>query len=145
MRDVGFALGKLAKRLSTRSVRLARMILIQAVPGGIRTGEARALRWPELDVEACAVAVRRSVRRAGETKTGMSRGARRIPETPRELRHTFVSLWPDIGRIADPVGRSSSWTTEVVYRHQLRPVTRTAAIALGPLFGSRAKTNGGQS
>ena len=29
--DVDFALGKLAKRFSTRSVRLARMILIQAV------------------------------------------------------------------------------------------------------------------
>jgi hypothetical protein len=31
VRDVGFALGTLAKRLSTRSVRLARMILIQAI------------------------------------------------------------------------------------------------------------------
>ena len=31
VRDVDFALGTLAKRLSTRSVRLARMILIQAV------------------------------------------------------------------------------------------------------------------
>jgi hypothetical protein len=31
VRDVDFALGKLAKRLSTRSVRLARMILIQAI------------------------------------------------------------------------------------------------------------------
>lgn len=31
IRDAGFALGKLAKRLSTRSVRLARMILIQAI------------------------------------------------------------------------------------------------------------------
>ncbi len=29
--DVQFALGKLAERLSTRSVRLARMILIQAI------------------------------------------------------------------------------------------------------------------
>ncbi len=31
VRDAGFALGKLAERLSTRSVRLARMILIQAI------------------------------------------------------------------------------------------------------------------
>ena len=31
VRDVDFALGKLAKRLSTRSVRLARMILIRAI------------------------------------------------------------------------------------------------------------------
>jgi integrase len=69
--------------------------------------------------------------------------------TPRELRHTFVSLLPDSGvpveQIADAVGHASTRTTEVVYRHQLRPVTRTAAIALGPLFESRGKTNGGQS
>jgi hypothetical protein len=31
VRDVDFALGKLAERLSTRSVRLARMLLIQAI------------------------------------------------------------------------------------------------------------------
>ena len=31
VRDVDFALGQLAQRLSTRSVRLARMILIQAI------------------------------------------------------------------------------------------------------------------
>ena len=64
--------------------------------------------------------------------------------TPRELRHTFVSLLSDSGvpieQIADAVGHSSTRTTEVVYRHQLRPVTRTAAIALGPLFESRGKT-----
>jgi hypothetical protein len=34
VRDVDFALGKLAKHLSTRSVRLARMILIQAIALG---------------------------------------------------------------------------------------------------------------
>jgi hypothetical protein len=31
LRDVNFAVGKLAERLTTRSVRLARMILIQAI------------------------------------------------------------------------------------------------------------------
>jgi hypothetical protein len=31
VRDVGFALGTLAERFATRSVRLARMILIQAI------------------------------------------------------------------------------------------------------------------
>jgi hypothetical protein len=35
MRDVDFALGKLAERFSIRSVRLARMILIQAAPNAI--------------------------------------------------------------------------------------------------------------
>ncbi|MGD0240542.1 MAG: tyrosine-type recombinase/integrase [Streptosporangiaceae bacterium] len=68
---------------------------------------------------------------------------------PRELRHTFVSLLSDSGvpieQIADAVGHSSTRTTEVVYRHQLRPVTRTAAVALGPLFESRGKTDGGRN
>jgi integrase len=66
--------------------------------------------------------------------------------TPRELHHTFISLLPDSGvpieQIADAARHASTRTTEVVYRHQLRPVTRTAAIALGPLFESRGKTNG---
>ena len=122
-RDVDFALGRLAKRFSARSVRLARMILIQAIRnamtndlvvrnvadlaavpagkpgrpsrslnleqalavldaakgerlwpyvamsmlGGIRTEEARALRWSEVDLEGGTVAAYRSVRRSGET------------------------------------------------------------------------------
>ena len=70
VRDVQFALGKLAKRLSTRSVRLARMILIQA------------------------------------------------------MRNAMVN--------------------DVVVRN-LEVGTVTAAIALGPLFDSKAKTPGGQS
>ena len=40
VRDVDFALGKLAKRLSTRSVRLARMILIQAIRNAMVTDVA---------------------------------------------------------------------------------------------------------
>ena len=66
--------------------------------------------------------------------------------SPRELRHTFVSLLSDSGvpieQIADGVGHSSAWTTENVYRHQLRPVLVPAATALGPLFV--AKANGSQ-
>jgi hypothetical protein len=83
VRDVQFALGKLAKRLSTRSVRLARMILIQAMRNA--------------------------------------------------------------AQMAAALGHASTRTTEVGYKHQLRPVTRTAAIALGPLFDSKAETPGGQS
>jgi len=50
-----------------------------------------------------------------------------------------------IEQIADAVGRSGTRTTEVVYRHQLRPATRAAAIALGPLFDSKGTSNGGES
>ena len=131
VRDVDFALGKLAKRLSTRSVRLARMILTQAIRnamvndlvvrnvadlaavptgkpgrpskslgldqalavldaaegerlwpyvavsmlGGIRTEEARALRWSEVDLEAGTSYVA-----AGDQPR--SRGACSVPESP---------------------------------------------------------------
>ena len=50
-----------------------------------------------------------------------------------------------IGQIADALGHSGSRISEVVYRHQLRPVTRAAAIALGPLFESKGTSNGGES
>ena len=170
--------------------------------GGLRTEEARALRWSEVDLEAGTVAVYRSVRFSGDTKTEKSRRVVQLPDiavealrelvlrqaadrakagtawvenslvfcrrtgnpltdhdvwvqfrritekaglgtgwTPRELRHTFVSLLSDSGvpieQIADAVGHSSTWTTENVYRHQLRPVLRTAATVLGPLFVSQ--------
>lgn len=46
--------------------------------------------------------------------------------TPRDLRHTFVSIMSDRGAtielIADLVGHKDTTTTWVVYRHQLRPV-----------------------
>jgi hypothetical protein len=71
VQDVQFVLGKLADRLSNRSVRLARMIPIQAVRNAI----------------------------------------------VNDLRRAFVSD-----------------------RHQARPVTRTVAIAPGPLFESSGKT-----
>ena len=120
VRDVDFALGKLAERLSTRSVRLARMILIQA---------SRNAMVNDLVV--------RNVADLTAVPTG------------KPGRPSNVSLLSDSGvpieQIADAVGHSSTRTTEVVYRHQLRPVTRTAAIALGPLFESKGKMNGGQA
>jgi integrase len=171
--------------------------------GGLRTEEARALCWSEVKLEAGTVAVYRSVRFGGDTKTEKSRRVVQLPDivvealrelvlrqaadrakagtawvennlvfcrstgnpltdhdvwlqfrritekaglgtdwSPRELRHTFVSLLSASGvpieQIADAVGHSSTWTTENVYRHQLRPVLRTAATALGPLFVGQA-------
>jgi len=43
--------------------------------GGLRTEEARALRWSDVDLEAGTVTVVRSVRLSGETKTKESRRA----------------------------------------------------------------------
>jgi integrase len=58
--------------------------------------------------------------------------------SPRELRHTFVSLMSECGiaveEIARLAGHSSSRTTEVVYRHELRPVITTGADAMDKMF-----------
>jgi integrase len=178
---------------------------------GIRTEEARALRWEHVDfgdpaanppVPASA-AVWRSVRAHGDTKTEKSRRTLALPEiavtalrahrerqasdraaagltwterdlvfsartgaaldaanvrrefkavckaakiggnwTPRELRHSFVSLMSSSGvpveEIARLAGHSSSRTTEVVYRRELRPVLTTGAEAMDRLFRAGA-------
>jgi integrase len=169
---------------------------------GIRTEEARELRWDHVDfgdpsarppVPASA-AVWRSVRAGGDTKTEKSRRTLGLPQmavdalrahmkrqeeerlaagvqwnehglvfatrtggaldaanvrrefkaactaakigehwTPRELRHSFVSLMSSSGvpveEIARLAGHSSTRTTEVVYRRELRPVLTTGANA----------------
>ncbi|PNE41600.1 tyrosine-type recombinase/integrase [Streptomyces noursei] len=58
--------------------------------------------------------------------------------TPRELRHSFVSILSDHGvpleKIARLVGHSSSQTTEAVYRKQIRPVITDGAEAMDEIF-----------
>ena len=56
--------------------------------------------------------------------------------TPRELRHSFVSLMSSSGveEIARFAGHSSSRTTEVVYRRELRPVLTTGAEVMDTIF-----------
>jgi integrase len=155
---------------------------------GIRTEEARALHWDHVDLDAVSIAVWRSVRLGGDTKTSKSRRTLGLPQaviealrahrvrqdeekaaagdlwrehnlvfttavgteldaanvrrsfrsicckaagvgegwTPRELRTSFVSLLSASGvpveEIARLAGHSSSRTTEVIYRKELRPV-----------------------
>ena len=54
--------------------------------------------------------------------------------TPRELRHSFVSLLSDAGmtleEIAQLCGHAGTRVTEAVYRHQLRPVLLGGAAAM---------------
>ena len=58
--------------------------------------------------------------------------------TPRELRHSFVSLLSDrevpIEVISQLVGHSSTATTEKVYRRQIRPVIQTGATTIDRIF-----------
>jgi integrase len=61
--------------------------------------------------------------------------------TPRELRHSFVSLLSDDGmsteQISRLVGHSGTTVTEAIYRHQIRPVVEEGAMAMDRIF--RAK------
>ena len=177
---------------------------------GVRTEEARALTWEHVDLDGDPaavpqvpphVAVWRSVRAHGDTKTQKSRRTLRLPDrtiaalrehltrqadqrllagdlwqdrdlvfctsvgtpldaanvrrafkkvtkaagldenwTPRELRTSFVSLMSHSGmpveEIARLVGHTSSRTTEVVYRRELRPVIVTGAEVMDKIFSS---------
>jgi len=175
---------------------------------GVRTEEVRALRWDNVDLVGEPqtippippnVAVWRSVRMHGETKTQRSRRTLALPQmavealrrlqesqaaervegrekwqdtglvftthlgigldagnirkmfkrvckaagigdgwTPRELRTSFVSLMSHHGvsmeEIARLVGHSSTRTTEVVYRRELRPVITMGAEIMDEIF-----------
>ena len=58
--------------------------------------------------------------------------------TPRELRHTFVSILSEQGvaieEIARLVGHSTTATTESVYRRELRPVISSGAEVMDTVF-----------
>ncbi|MEV0386498.1 tyrosine-type recombinase/integrase [Nonomuraea sp. NPDC050643] len=61
--------------------------------------------------------------------------------TPRELRHSFVSIMSDQGvpieTIADLVGHAGTSVTEAVYRHQLKPVITKGAHTMNTIFGDK--------
>lgn len=79
--------------------------------------------------------VRREFRRAIRGAAGLD------PDewTPRELRHSFVSLLSDSGvpleEISRLVDHSSTAVTELVYRKQIRPVLQRGATAMDRVFG----------
>jgi len=58
--------------------------------------------------------------------------------TPREMRHSFVSLLSDSGmpleHISGLVGHSGTAVTEAVYRQQLRPMLDEGATAMDDIF-----------
>lgn len=63
--------------------------------------------------------------------------------TPRELRHSFVSLLSNSGvrleEISRLVGHSGTAVTEEVYRKQIRPVIQTGAVAMDGIFKADPK------
>jgi integrase len=187
---------------------------------GARTEELRALLWDDMDLAGRpeaeppvppSMAVWRSVRATGDTKTRLSRRTLALPArcvevllahreaqdrvrlfagkkwiemglvfttrigtpldaadvrrdfrtairgapgidadawTPRELRHSFVSLLSDSGvpieEISRLVGHKSTLVTELVYRKQLRPVIQSGATVMDRLFASPGWQSGWQ-
>jgi hypothetical protein len=59
--------------------------------------------------------------------------------TPREQRHTFVSVLSDSGldieQIADAAGNVNSTVTKIVYRHQIADEITSAATVMDSIFG----------
>ncbi len=79
------------------------------------------------------------VRRALRTALAAAPGIDPAEWTPRELRHSFVSIlsdrWVPLEEISRLVGHSSTAVTEEVYRKQIRPVIQTGATVMDGLFG----------
>jgi integrase len=63
--------------------------------------------------------------------------------TPRELRHSFrvgaVGCRRAVEEISRLVGHSGTTVTDLVYRHQLKPVIQTGATGIDQLFGRRSE------
>lgn len=78
--------------------------------------------------------VRRQFRRAIRDAAGLDAAQ----WTPRELRHSFVSLLSDSGvpleEISRLVGHRSTAVTELVYRKQIRPVLQHGAMMMDRIF-----------
>jgi integrase len=173
--------------------------IVLSLMTGVRTEEARALRWDHVDLDAGTIAVWRSVRQGGDTKTVKSHRTLKLPQavtqalrehkgkqaaerlkagsawhdsglvftstvgteldrfnvrrdfrniteaaglgrgwSPRELRHSFVSVLSAHGvaveEIARLAGHSTTRTTELVYRRELRPVLTSGAEVMDAIF-----------
>lgn len=120
---------------------------------GVRTEEAQALLWAEVDLIAGTVAVYRSVRAKGDTKTRLSRRVLKLPKqaaglgedwAPRELRHWFVSILSasdvPLEDISQLVGHVSTSVTETVHRHEIRPALAKGAPAMDKILKKKNKT-----
>jgi integrase len=69
--------------------------------------------------------------------------------SPRELRHTFVSIMSDhdvpVEKIADLVGHKGTLVTERVYRHQLKPVITKGAETMNTVFSKQEAASAEQA
>jgi len=94
----------------------------------------------EIGTQLDAANVRRAFR-----KVVQAAGLDPMMWTPRELRHSFVSLLSSNGvRIEDIsrlVGHASTAVTEKVYRHELRPVLTEGATKMDEIFPGQTRVD----
>ena len=193
-------LDQAAALLSASTTSRLHAFIVLCLLTGVRSEEARALTWDQVDLDGGIVAVWRSVRAHGDVKTQKSRRTLKLPQlvvdsllahharqarerqqagplwqenglvfatsvgtpldshnvrrdfrkvcraagigarwVPKELRTSFVSMMSHRGvpveEIARLAGHSSSRTTEVIYRRELRPVITTGAEVMDHIFG----------
>jgi integrase len=124
---------KRSRRRLAMPLRCVRVLQDHArLPGAI-TDPATLVFATRNGTELDAHNVRRSFRRV-VAAAGMPADQR----TPRELRHSFVSLLSDSGvpleHISRLVGHSGTAVTEAVYRQQLRPVLDHGATVMDEIF-----------
>lgn len=103
----------------------------------------RRLPAPSLPYEDPAAPIRRGFRAVA--KAGLEDKSSKTLWTPRELRHSFVSLLSANGvpieSIAQLVGHAGTRVTEAVYRKELRPVLTEGAEVIDSIF-TRNKSAG---
>lgn len=129
---------------SRRTIALPALVTYRLKEHRVRQAQARlkATSWADAGVVFSTSAgtfmdaanVRRDLRRALKLVPGITPSE----WTPRELRHSFVSLLSASGvsieDIARVVGHQGTRVTEQVYRHELRPVIDAGATAMDTLF-----------
>lgn len=137
------ASGETKTRKSRRTLKLAQRCVDVLREHRVQQGRIRqqAARWQDNDLvfpslvgtPADASHIRRSFRKVTEAA-----GLNPADWTPRELRHSFVSLLSDAGvpieQISRLVGHSGTTTTETIYRKQIRPVIAEGAEVMDMIF-----------
>lgn len=140
--------GDTKTRKSRRTLALPALVVDELVEHRVRQNRIRrkARFWHDeglvfptaIGTQMDAANVRRDFRRALKSVPGIK------PEdwTPREMRHSFVSLLSESGipleEISRLVGHKGTDVTELVYRKQLRPVIETGAKAMDDIFRTPA-------
>ena len=116
--------------------RLAAYVVVSLL-AGVRTEEARALAWAEVDHDAGTVAVYRSVRAKGDTKTpARADASSNSPKGQWKRLESTASGWPPNGRRRANTGRTTTWSSAA--RTALRWTAGRSAASSPSSLGPRA-------